>query len=66
MIPSVEDFPDNLIKATLATEDRRFYDHFGIDIAGTARALLTNPRPAGVRQGGSSITQQLAKNLFLN
>jgi len=39
----LEDFPDNLIKATLATEDRRFYDHFGIDIAGTARALLTNP-----------------------
>ena len=62
----LEDFPDNLIKATLATEDRRFYDHFGIDIAGTARALLTNAQAGGVRQGGSSITQQLAKNLFLN
>ena len=36
----LEDFPDNLIKATLATEDRRFYEHFGIDIAGTARALV--------------------------
>ncbi len=62
----LEDFPDNLIKATLATEDRRFYDHFGIDIAGTARALVTNAQAGGVRQGGSSISQQLAKNLFLN
>jgi penicillin-binding protein 1A len=62
----LEDFPDNLIKATLATEDRRFYDHFGIDVAGTARALLTNAQAGGVRQGGSSITQQLAKNLFLS
>ncbi|HEY0236920.1 MAG TPA: PBP1A family penicillin-binding protein, partial [Afipia sp.] len=44
----------------------RFYDHFGIDIAGTARALMTNAQAGGVRQGGSSITQQLAKNLFLN
>ncbi|MBV9460978.1 MAG: PBP1A family penicillin-binding protein [Bradyrhizobium sp.] len=62
----LEDFPDNLIKATLATEDRRFYDHFGIDIAGLARALVTNAQAGGVRQGGSSITQQLAKNLFLS
>jgi penicillin-binding protein 1A len=62
----LEDFPDNLIKATLATEDRRFYDHFGIDISGTFRALLTNAQAGGVRQGGSSITQQLAKNLFLS
>lgn len=62
----LEDFPDNLIKATLATEDRRFYDHFGIDVAGTLRALVTNAQAGGVRQGGSSITQQLAKNLFLS
>ncbi|RXH01951.1 transglycosylase domain-containing protein [Bradyrhizobium zhanjiangense] len=62
----LEDFPDVLIKATLATEDRRFYDHFGIDIAGTARALVTNAQAGGVRQGGSSISQQLAKNLFLS
>ncbi len=62
----LEEFPDHLIKATLATEDRRFYDHFGIDIAGTARALMTNAQAGGVRQGGSSITQQLAKNLFLS
>ncbi len=62
----LEDFPDHLIKATLATEDRRFYDHFGIDVAGTMRALVTNAQAGGVRQGGSSITQQLAKNLFLS
>lgn len=62
----IEEFPDHLIKATLATEDRRFYEHFGIDIPGTFRALLTNARAGGVVQGGSSITQQLAKNLFLS
>jgi penicillin-binding protein 1A len=62
----LEQFPDHLIKAVLATEDRRFYEHFGIDIPGTLRALLTNARAGGVVQGGSSLTQQLAKNLFLN
>ena len=62
----LDQFPDHLIKAVLATEDRRFYDHFGIDIGGTFRALLTNARAGGVVQGGSSLTQQLAKNLFLN
>jgi penicillin-binding protein 1A len=62
----LEEFPDHLIKAVLATEDRRFYEHFGIDVAGTLRAVLTNARAGGVVQGGSSITQQLAKNLFLS
>ncbi len=62
----LEDMPDHLIKATLATEDRRFHDHFGIDFFGTFRALLTNARAGGVVQGGSTITQQLAKNLFLS
>ncbi len=62
----LEDFPDHLIKAVLATEDRRFYEHFGIDPSGTFRALLSNARAGSVVQGGSSITQQLAKNLFLN
>jgi penicillin-binding protein 1A len=60
------DFPDHLIKAVLATEDRRFYEHFGIDVPGTFRALLSNARAGGVVQGGSSLTQQLAKNLFLS
>jgi len=62
----LDEFPDHLIKATLATEDRRFYEHFGIDVPGTMRALVTNAQAGGVRQGGSSITQQLAKNLFLS
>ena len=62
----IEEFPDHLIKATLATEDRRFYEHFGIDVPGTLRAVVTNARAGGVVQGGSSITQQLAKNLFLS
>ncbi|MGH7100116.1 MAG: transglycosylase domain-containing protein, partial [Stellaceae bacterium] len=61
----LDQFPDHLIKAVIATEDRRFYDHFGIDVPGIFRALVTNARAGGVVQGGSSITQQLAKNLFL-
>jgi penicillin-binding protein 1A len=62
----LDQFPDHLVKAVLATEDRRFYEHFGIDIPGTLRALLINARAGGVVQGGSSVSQQLAKNLFLN
>jgi len=62
----LEDFPDHLIKAVLATEDRRFYEHVGIDPSGLVRAMTANARAGGVVQGGSSITQQLAKNLFLN
>ncbi len=60
-----EQLPDHFIKAVLATEDRRFFSHFGIDVVGTLRALTVNARASGVVQGGSSITQQLAKNLFL-
>ncbi len=62
---SLDDFPDDLIKAALATEDRRFFSHWGIDPVGTTRALVVNSRASGVVQGGSTITQQLAKNLFL-
>lgn len=61
-----QDIPDHLIKATLATEDRRFFEHFGVDLFGTARALFENARANDVVQGGSTITQQLAKNLFLS
>ncbi|HSP26494.1 MAG TPA: PBP1A family penicillin-binding protein [Saliniramus sp.] len=63
---SLDDFPDDLIKAALATEDRRFFSHWGIDPVGTTRALVVNSRASGVVQGGSTITQQLAKNLFLS
>ncbi len=61
----LEELPDYLVKAALATEDRRFFEHFGIDVIGTARAMMENLRARSVVQGGSSITQQLAKNLFL-
>jgi penicillin-binding protein 1A len=62
----LEEMPDQLIKAVLATEDRRFFDHFGIDVPGTFRALVENLRANAVVQGGSSLSQQLAKNLFLS
>lgn len=62
----LEDLPDYLIKATLATEDRRFFEHFGVDVMGTFRALAENARHDTVVQGGSSLTQQLAKNMFLS
>jgi len=63
---SLDEMPDNLIKAVLATEDHRFYDHFGIDPQALFRAFVTNTQAGGVVQGGSTITQQLAKNLFLS
>ncbi len=62
---SLEEVPATLLWAVLATEDRRFYDHGGIDPRGLARATLVNLRAGAIRQGGSTITQQLAKNLFL-
>ncbi|MDE2383056.1 MAG: PBP1A family penicillin-binding protein [Alphaproteobacteria bacterium] len=60
----LSEFPPVLIKAVLATEDARFYDHFGVDLIGTLRALVHNTR-GGSKQGGSSITQQVVKNLLL-
>jgi penicillin-binding protein 1A len=63
---SFDELPKFLIEAVVSTEDRRFFDHFGIDPIGTMRALTVNARANGVVQGGSSITQQLAKNVFLS
>ncbi|MEX2520146.1 MAG: transglycosylase domain-containing protein [Paracoccaceae bacterium] len=60
------DVSPHLVAAILAAEDRRFYSHFGIDPRGLARAMLVNLRAGGVVQGGSTITQQVAKNVFLN
>jgi penicillin-binding protein 1A len=62
----LEDIPPQLIKAVLATEDARFFEHFGVDIIGTFRAAARNAQNDGRVQGGSSITQQVAKNLFLS
>jgi len=61
----LEALPDHYIKALLSTEDRRFFEHFGIDLFGLSRAMAENVRANSVVQGGSTITQQLAKNLFL-
>src|ERR1700739_3231322 len=54
-----------LPKAVVATEDRRFYSHFGVDPIGLVRAAFANISAGHIVQGGSTITQQLAKNLFL-
>ncbi|MCR4523256.1 penicillin-binding protein 1A [Bosea sp. BE271] len=62
---TIGEVPPYLPRAFVAIEDKRFYDHFGIDPIGITRALVTNLRGRGVAQGGSTLTQQLAKNLFL-
>ena len=61
----LRELPPFLPKAFLAIEDRRFYSHYGVDPFGVARAVGANVLHRGVSQGGSTITQQLAKNLFL-
>lgn len=58
--------PKHLINAVLSIEDERFYQHFGIDPIGISRALVTNITKGKLAQGGSTITQQLAKNLFFS
>ncbi len=63
---ALAELPPALIDAVIAVEDRRFYAHMGVDIAGTMRAAGANMRAGRVVQGGSTITQQLARNLFLN
>src|SRR3984957_8127296 len=62
---ALKDLPPYLPKAFIAIEDRRFYSHYGVDPLGIARAAVTNILHRGVSQGGSTLTQQLAKNLFL-
>jgi penicillin-binding protein 1A len=62
---TVSQLPKYVPEAVIATEDQRFYHHFGIDPIGIARATFVNWRAGAVVQGGSTITQQLAKNLFL-
>ena len=62
---SYEQLPQDLINAVIVTEDKRFFDHIGVDLRGIARAFLVNFKARRIIQGGSTITQQLAKNLFL-
>ena len=61
----LQQLPPHLPRAVIAVEDRRFYDHGGIDYRGLARAFYVNLREGRITQGGSTLTQQLAKNLFL-
>ncbi len=62
---NIREVPPYLPNAFIAIEDRRFHSHFGIDPIGITRALVRNIRSRGTMQGGSTLTQQLAKNLFL-
>ena len=62
---SITEIPRHLIHAVLAAEDNRFYEHHGIDPRGILRAFLSNVRHAEIKQGGSTLTQQLVKNYFL-
>ncbi|HJN25066.1 MAG TPA: PBP1A family penicillin-binding protein, partial [Rhodospirillales bacterium] len=61
----LNELPPALPQAVLATEDRRFYSHFGLDLIGLARATYANISVGRIVQGGSTLTQQVAKNLFL-
>lgn len=65
-LATLEEMPKRLVATFLAVEDRRFYRHQGLDYQGIARALLNNTLHMRVSEGGSSITQQLARNLYLN
>ncbi len=57
-----DEIPEMMKRAVIAVEDRRFYEHGGVDVQGLARAMVRNVRHGGLQQGGSTITQQLAKN----
>jgi penicillin-binding protein 1B len=59
------DIPPDLVQAIISIEDRRFFEHHGLDVFGVARALIRNAGDERIGQGGSSITQQLVKNTYL-
>ena len=61
----IDEFPPVLINAVIAAEDKRFYQHWGVDVTGVARALIGNFRAGGVQSGASTITQQVARNFYL-
>lgn len=65
-VVAMDDLPDCMIESTLATEDANFYRHPGVDMQGVARALWINVKGGEVVAGGSTITQQVARNLLLD
>ena len=60
----VDEVPDIFIKAVVAVEDKRFYEHSGVDLLSIGRAIVTNIKTFDLTEGGSTITQQIAKNLY--
>ena len=62
----IGDFPEVLRNAVIAAEDKRFYQHWGVDVWGVARAAVDNVVAGGVQSGASTITQQVAKNFYLS
>ena len=62
----IEDMPEFYLNAVIAVEDHRFYNHGAIDMISISRAILTNIRYMELREGGSTITQQLAKNIYFD
>lgn len=65
VLAALDTVPDEIIAGLLAVEDREFFQHWGVSVNGIARALVANLRAGGVSQGGSTLTQQLVKNLYL-
>jgi len=65
IVVSLDEVPTHLIYAILAAEDNRFFEHFGLDVKGITRAAWTNFRTGRIVQGGSTLTQQLARTAFL-
>src|SRR5207253_11402872 len=63
---TLSEVPPSLTQAVLAVEDARFFEHPGLDVIGILRAVLANMRPGGKVEGASTITQQLARSLFLS
>lgn len=61
-----DDLPEIFINAVVAVEDKRFFDHSGIDMISIGRAIITNIKDQKLSEGGSTITQQIAKNIFFS
>ncbi|MFT5063824.1 MAG: penicillin-binding protein 1B [Gammaproteobacteria bacterium] len=66
ILVQLDDLPETMIAALIAVEDKRYYDHIGVDLKSILRAVFVNVKAGGASQGGSTITQQLVKNFFLD